>query len=250
MKDLKGKVVFITGGNSGIGKAAALAFSREGVKVALCARRQKEGEEVVASIKKAGGEAIFIKADVSVEQDVIAAIEQTLKTYGSLDLAFNNAGISGKIEPLHLCTNENWQAIMDVNLKGTFYCLREEIKHMLAAGGGVIVNNASMGGLVGHPGGASIYSASKHAVIGLTKCAALEYARQNIRVNAVCPSIIDTPLIAGLPEQAHKVIADQHPIGRIGTPEEVAGLVVFLCSEAASFLTGLAVPVDGGFFAT
>ncbi len=246
---LKGKVALITGGNSGIGKATALAFAQQGVNVSICARRKKEGEEVVKMIKEAGGEAIFIKVDVTRKEEIDAAIDRTIETFGSLDFAFNNAGISGKQTALHRCTDENWRNIMEINLTGVFYCMRSEISYMLDHDGGVVVNMSSMGGLVGNPAGVGAYGASKHGVIGLTRNAALEYAQQNIRVNAVCPAIIQTPLVDDLSENVKNQIAAMHPIGRIGTPEEVAGMVVFLCSDEASFMTGLAVPIDGGFYA-
>jgi len=249
MNGLKGKVALVTGGTSGIGKATVLAFAHAGTKVSICARRQKEGEEVIKMVEELGGEAIFVHADVSKEEDAAVFVDKTVKAFGQLNFAFNNAGISGIQGPIHLCTNENWQKTISVNLTGVFNCLKSEVAFMLEHGGGAIVNMSSLGGIIGNPTGVGAYCASKHGVIGLTRCAALEYAQRNIRINAVCPSVIETPMIDGIPEHVWKEIVRIHPIGRMGTPEEVASAVLFLCSKEASFITGIAFPIDGGAFA-
>lgn len=249
MKGLRDKVVLITGGNSGIGKATALAFAEEGTKVSICARRQKEGEAVENMVKDLGGEAIFIKTDVTKNEDIIAALNKTVEAFGSLDFAFNNAGVGGSMGPLHLRSDEDWNETIAVNLTAVFRCMKYEIGYMLEHGGGRIVNMSSMGGLTGMPTGAAPYGASKHGVIGLTKCAALEYAQQDIRVNAICPAVIETPMIDHIPREVWTEIGRIHPVGRMGTPEEVAGMVVYLCCEEAAFMTGGAIPIDGGAYA-
>ena len=247
----EGKVALVTGGNSGIGRATALAFARESAKVVIAARRAPEGEETVGMIIQAGGEALFVKTDVSKASDVEALMRKTVETYGRLDCAFNNAGVYGTEVPVHEYTEEDWEYVMSINLKGVWLCMRSEIRQMLKQGGGAIVNDSSTSGLVGGLR-ESAYVASKHGVIGLTKAAALEYARDGIRVNAVCPGWIRTPMvesiIAGNPERERQIIAEE-PVGRMGTPEEVAEAVVWLCSDAASFVTGHSMAVDGGMLA-
>jgi len=247
-----GKVAVVTGGGSGIGRSTALAFSREGAKVVVADVTVEGGEETVSLVKKAGGEAIFVKTDVSKSAEVEALVNKTVATYGRLDCAHNNAGIGGRMVPIVEDTEENWDRVIAINLTGVWYCLKYEIPQMLKQGGGAIVNTASDAGLVGVRRTAT-YCASKHGVVGLTKTAALEYAKQNIRVNTVCPGPIDTPLLRGgtdrpLPRFAEKMMSAQ-PGGRLGQPEEIAEAVVWLCSDAASFVTGHAMSVDGGYMA-
>lgn len=245
---LEGKIALITGGSSGIGRATALAFARRGGKVVIADVDIKGGEETVRMIKEMRGEALFVKTDVSKAAEVEAVINKAVKTYGRLDCAHNNAGIGtlGARPFTAECTEENWDRIISINLKGVWLCMKYEIPQMLKQGGGAIVNTSSVAGLVGLAG-ASTYAASKHGVIGLTKTAALEYAPKGIRINAVCPGLIHTPLIERISSKGPDFEkARLGPIGRMGTPEEVAEAVVWLCSEAASFVTGHAMAVDGG----
>ncbi|MEH6726645.1 MAG: glucose 1-dehydrogenase [Hyphomicrobiales bacterium] len=252
---VSGKNALITGSGGGIGRATARKFSTEGAKVVVSDITSEGGEETVRLIRADGGEAVFIQADCASPEDVDALIAGAVAQYGSLDCVCNNAGIEGKIAPFAEQTIENYDAIMNVNARGTFLCLRAEIREMLRSGGGSIVNLASIAGLIGFPGLAP-YTASKHAVNGLTKNAALEYGKSGIRVNSVCPGGIDTRMLDSLAEQAtsgqqtsQQMMDPLHPIGRIGTPEEVAALIVWLCSDQASFMTGANIPVDGGYVA-
>lgn len=243
------KVAIVTGGSFGIGRATAIAFARAGATVVIA--DWISDNETLDRIATMNGNAIFIKCDVSNEDDVKKMVEQTIARFGRLDFAFNNAGVEGQAAVTHECTIENWEKTTGINLKGAWLCMKYEIPEMLKQGKGAIVNNASIAGLVGFPN-IPAYVASKHGVIGLTKNAALEYAKQNIRVNAVCPGVIKTPMIdrfTGNNKEVEKQFASQEPIGRLGQPEEVADAVIWLCSDASSFVTGNAIPVDGGWTA-
>jgi NAD(P)-dependent dehydrogenase (short-subunit alcohol dehydrogenase family) len=250
-KEFEGKVALVTGGGSGIGRASAIALAREGAKVVIGNRNVQRGEETVAMIKKAGGEASFKKTDVLVTKDIEALVGHAMETYGGLDLAFNNAGVEGDIAPLVDQTEASYHAVMDVNVKGVWLSMKYEIPRMLERGGGAIVNCSSVAGLIGFPNMA-IYMASKHAVIGLTKVAALEYSAQGIRINAVNPAVIDTEMVDRLAEglsMKKDELIQFHPIGRLGRAEEIAEAVVWLCSNKSSFVTGHSLIVDGGFTA-
>ena len=250
MASLSGKVAIVTGGSSGIGRATAIAFAREGAKVVVASRREKEGQETVKQVQSAGSEGFFIKTDVSKETDVSAMVEKTIATYGHLDYAFNNAGIEQIPTPLVEQTEETFDQVMDINVKGVWLCMKHQIPQMLVSGGGAIVNMSSISGMIG-ASGLPIYVASKHAVLGLTKSVALEYAKEGIRINAVCPGMIETDLLDRVfanQEVKERLIA-MHPIGRVGKPEEIAEAVVWLCSDKASFVTGQSLPLDGGYVA-
>ncbi len=245
------KVVLITGATSGIGKVSALAFAKAGAKVVVSGRREAEGQAVVSEIKAAGGEATFVKADVAVEADVEALVAKTVATYGRIDVAFNNAGVehSGSVVE---ATEADYRYVFDINVWGVLNSMKHEIPVMLKQGGGVIINTSSAVGYVAMAG-ASIYVASKHAVEGLTKAAALEYAKQGIRVNAVAPAAIETDMMnrftGGGSEEALTYMRTLHPVGRLGRSEEIANAVLFLASDGASFITGTSLKVDGGFLA-
>jgi NAD(P)-dependent dehydrogenase (short-subunit alcohol dehydrogenase family) len=246
-----GKVVLVTGSGSGIGRAAALAFAREGASVMIADCDMVTGEETAALVKKTGSEAVFEACDVSKDSEVEALIRKTVKAFGRLDYAHNNAGIDGDRAFTTDCSFENWAHILAVNLTGVWLCMKHEIPEMLRHGGGAIVNTASIAGLVGLKG-LPAYVASKHGVVGLTKTVALEYAKSGIRCNAVCPGLIRTPMIerhARADTEAEAELLTGQPTGRMGTPEEVAEAVVWLCSDAASFVTGHAMVVDGAYLA-
>jgi NAD(P)-dependent dehydrogenase (short-subunit alcohol dehydrogenase family) len=246
-----GKVALVTGGATGIGLATAKAFAKEGAKVVISGRTEKTGKEAIRTIEAAGGKAIFVQGDVGRSADVKTLIARTLETYGRLDIAFNNAGTEGTTigRPLAEQDEDNYEAIFSANVRGVFLSMRHEIPAMLAGGGGVIVNNSSIAGLVAFPG-VSLYVASKHAVIGLTKTAAVEYGKQGIRVNAVAPAAIETGMLDRFMETVPRdMLASLHPIGRLGTPEEIAAGVLWLCSPGASFVTGHTLAIDGGFTA-
>jgi len=244
---LEGKVALVTGASSGIGRATALAFAREGARVVFSDVNAEGGEETVSMISKAGGEGIFVHADVSKAADVEAMGNKTIMVYGRLDCAFNNAGIAVGGGPIHEDSEENWNRIISINLKGVWLCMKYEIPQMLKQGEGAIVNTSSVAGLVGYAIN-PIYSASKHGIVGLTKSAALQYAKAGIRINVVCPGIILTPMVHDLSEDSEleKWALGHVPEGRLGKPEEVAAAVVWLCSDTTSYVTGAVIPVDGG----
>jgi NAD(P)-dependent dehydrogenase (short-subunit alcohol dehydrogenase family) len=249
--ELRGKVAIVTGGTSGIGRDAAVLFAKVGAKVVVAGRREAEGKETIDLIRAAGGDGLFVKTDVSRAADVRALVQKTVEKFGRLDVAFNNAGIEGSWSPIAEQSEEDWDSTIDINLKGVWLCLKYEIQQMLKqGGGGAIVNMASVAGFIGSAGAAT-YCASKHGVMALTKSAALETARSGIRVNVVCPAVIETPMgerLWGAPE-AKKFALGLHPIGRFGRPEEIADAVVWMCSDGASFMTGQSLVLDGGFLA-
>jgi NAD(P)-dependent dehydrogenase (short-subunit alcohol dehydrogenase family) len=251
MGTMDGKVAIVTGASAGIGRAAALAFAREGASVVVADVDVERGDKVAAEVQGLGADALSVRTDVADAGDVAHMVRRTVDRFGRLDYAFNNAGTEGAPAPTGECAIDNWTRTIGINLTGVFLCMREEIPAMLATGGGAIVNNSSVAGLVGFPG-IPAYVASKHGVIGLTKTAALDYATQGIRVNAVCPGIIDTEMVTrftnGDAAAAEQLLLAE-PVGRMGTPEEVADTVVWLCSDGAAFVTGHALAVDGGFVA-
>jgi NAD(P)-dependent dehydrogenase (short-subunit alcohol dehydrogenase family) len=244
-----GRVAFVTGGGSGIGRATALAFARAGASVAVADVSEKGTQETARLIEGQGGPALAVKCDVTRTEDIKAALDKTAETFGRLDFAFNNAGIEPKKPaPTADYDEEEWNRIIDIDLRGIFLCMKYEIPLILKQGGGAIVNTSSGAGIIGIKGSPA-YTAAKHGVIGLTKAAALDYAAQNIRINAVCPGYIATPMMdrftGGTPEGRAKVISEE-PIGRMGKPEEIAEAVLWLCSEAAGFVVGHALVMDGG----
>ncbi|MEI2582610.1 SDR family oxidoreductase [Scytonema sp. PRP1] len=248
---LKDKVALVTGGTSGIGRATAIAYAQQQAKVVVVGRRMDEGEETVRLIKEAGGEAIFVQADVTKEADVKAMVEKAVGAFGRLDIAFNNAGTVGENPSLIEQIEAEYDRTMNVNVKGVWLSMKYEIAQMLKQGSGAIVNMASAVGIVAFPI-QPLYAASKHAVVGLTKAAALQYAKAGIRINAVAPAAIETDMLkaaTGGQDEVRAYITGLHPIGRIGTPLEVANAVLFLSSDLASFVTGETLMVDGGYVA-
>lgn len=245
------KVVLITGGTSGIGESAAVLFAGHGAKVVVAGRREQLGAAVVQRIKSAGGEATFVKTDVTSEEEVKGLVDQTVEKYGRIDVAFNNAGVeaAGMVTDFSV---DDYRKVFDINVLGVFLSMKYEIQQMLQQGGGVIVNTSSILGHVAVPG-ASIYNASKHAVEGMTKTAALEYAQQGIRINAVAPGATATDMIdrfAGKEgAESREALAAQHPMNRLATSEEIAAAVAYLASDGASFTNGVSLPVDGGYLA-
>ena len=247
MNRLQGKVVIVTGGNAGIGRAAAQLFAREGASVVVAARREKEGHAVSDGIVRDGGEAIFVRMDVAIAEDHRNLVARAVDVFGKLDLAFNNAGTEQFGQSIVDLAEEEWDRVLTVNLKGVFLGMKYQIPAMLAAGGGAIVNTSSVGGLVATPG-LSAYQASKHGVIGLTKVAAMECATQGIRVNAICPGGTRSDMFDRwiADPVVHAQVLAAHPMGRFSDPMEQAEVALFLLSDAASFVTGVALPVDGG----
>ena len=257
MKEFTNKVALVTGGSSGIGRATAIAFAKKGAKVVIASRRVQESEQIVQLVKECGSEAIFLQTDVTHDTQVKNLISKTVEIYGRLDYAFNNAGTPGLLNPTIDDGEENWNHVIDTNVKGVWLSMKYEIHQMLNQGGGAIVNNAYIRGIIGGrqdktttqaQHNSHFYCASKHAVIGLTKSLALEYAQSGVRINAVCPGTIETPMVKqALSKERQKNYAKQYPLGRLGQPEEIAEAVVWLCSEAASFVIGYSLVLDGGF---
>jgi NAD(P)-dependent dehydrogenase (short-subunit alcohol dehydrogenase family) len=251
MSEWAGKVALVTGGTSGIGRETAVLFAQRGARVVVAGRREVEGKAVVELIRRNGGEAVFVKTDVALAADVKALVERTVDAFGGLDCAFNNAGVEGKWTPIVEQAEADWDTTIDINLKGTWLCLKYEMQQMLKQGRpGAIVNNSSVAGFIGS-NGAAAYCATKHGVLGLTKSAALEVAQNGIRVNAVCPAVIETPMsdrLFGSPAVQQWVLG-LHPIGRFGKSLEVAEAVVWMCSSAAGFMTGQSLVLDGGLLA-
>lgn len=250
----KDKVVIVTGGNSGIGRAICLEFASHGAKVVLTARREKEGQEVLDEIRKMGGEGLFVKCDVSKSSDVENMVKQTISTFGKLDYAVNNAADGGVSKKVTDYPEDRFDSVIAVNLKGTWLCMKYEIPEMLKNGKGAIVNMSAGSGIIGYRM-IGPYAASKHAVNGLTKTAALEFAKKNIRINALCPGGVDTWMLSGLfkatgdYDNARKQMEMQHPMNRIASPEEIAKSTLWLCSDESSFVTGAIIPIDGGLTA-
>jgi NAD(P)-dependent dehydrogenase (short-subunit alcohol dehydrogenase family) len=246
--DLKNRIALITGGTTGIGRDTAVLFAKNGAKVVVSGRRESEGNETIALVRAAGGDGFFVRSDVSKPSDVQSLVAKTVEKFGRLDIAFNNAGIEGQWKPIIEQSEEDWDSVININLKGVWLSLKYEIIQMLKQGsGGAIVNMSSVAGLMG-AGGAGIYVASKHGVIGLTRTAALEYATKGIRVNAVCPAVIETAMAErafGDPAVSKRILA-QHPIGRFGKPTEIAEAVLWMCSDKSSFMTGHYIVLDGG----
>jgi NAD(P)-dependent dehydrogenase (short-subunit alcohol dehydrogenase family) len=249
-RSLANRTAIVTGGASGIGRAVALAYARDGARVVVSDIDEDRGAETVELIEQAtsGAEAVFLRADVSRPDDHEALVAAAVERFGALHVACNNAGIAGELAPVAEMSVDGWRKVIAINLDGVFYAMRAQIPRMLEAGGGTIVNMASILGQVGTANSAG-YVAAKHGVVGLTKTAALEYASQGIRVNAVGPGYIDTPLLEDLPDEARDALVDLHPIGRLGRAEEVAELVAWLSGERASFVQGAYFPVDGGYLA-
>jgi NAD(P)-dependent dehydrogenase (short-subunit alcohol dehydrogenase family) len=249
--DLQGKVAIVTGGTSGIGRDTSVLFAKSGARIVVAGRREAEGRETVDMVRAAGGDALFVKTDVARAVEVQSLVQKTVAHFGRVDIAFNNAGIEGAWQPIVEQSEEDWDRTIDINLKGVWLCLKYELQQMIRqGGGGAIVNMSSIAGLIG-AAGAATYCASKHGVLALTKAAAQEGARHKIRVNAICPAVIETPMgdrLFGAPE-IKKVALTFYPMGRYGLPMEVAEAVLWMSSDRASFMTGQSLVLDGGFLA-
>jgi NAD(P)-dependent dehydrogenase (short-subunit alcohol dehydrogenase family) len=241
-----GRVAFVTGAASGIGRATAVAFAEEGARVAVLDRSREALQRTAEAIREAGAEVLVLACDIARPEEVAAAVAETVATFGRLDIAFNNAGVENVAAPVAEIALDDWDRILDINLRGTFVCMKHEIAQMLRQGGGVIVNTASGAGIRGVAGGAG-YAASKHAVIGLTKSAALDYATANIRVNAVLPGNIATPMMDRFTGGDLRKAIDLEPVGRLGRPEEIAEAVLWMSADLGAFVTGAAISVDGGW---
>ena len=240
------KVAFVTGAASGIGRATAVAFATEGARVAILDLTENALSETADAVRNAGAQVLTIACDVSKPKQVEAAIRQVIETFGRLDIAFNNAGVENKAAPVAEIELDEWDRILDINLRGTFVCMKHELAQMVRQGSGVIVNTSSGAGVRGVAGGAS-YAASKHAIIGLTKSAALDYAKQNIRVNAILPGNIETPMMDRFTNGDIQKAIDLEPVGRLGKPEEIAHAVLWMSADLGGFVTGAAISVDGGW---
>jgi NAD(P)-dependent dehydrogenase (short-subunit alcohol dehydrogenase family) len=243
-----GKVAFVTGAASGIGRATAVAFASAGATVAVADVSEQGNRETAGRIEDQGGRVLVVRCDVTSGQDIKAALDQTFDAFGRLDIAFNNAGVEQPVGPAAEVSEEEWDRILDINLRGVFLCMKHEIPLMLQQGGGAIVNTSSGAGVTAVKGQAA-YTAAKHGVIGLTKAGALDYAQANLRINAVCPGIIDTAMMqrfTGDSAEGRQRVIGQEPVGRMGTPEEIAGAVLWMCSDAAAFVVGHALVIDGG----
>jgi NAD(P)-dependent dehydrogenase (short-subunit alcohol dehydrogenase family) len=248
---LEGKTAIITGGASGIGEASVKVFAREGAMITIADINEAQGEKLARMIKEMGSDALFVRTDISSREDVEMMVKKTVEHFGRLDCAFNNAGLEGKQATTAEISEDEWDRIMGINLKGAWFCMKYEIEYMLKHGGGAIVNTSSAAGLMGFPG-LSAYTASKHGLLGLTKTAAMEYASRNIRINAICPGVIRTPMVdrfLGGNKELEAHFIEKEPVGRMGLPQEIAEAAMWLCSDKASFVTGASIPVDGGMTA-
>ncbi|MDX6806926.1 glucose 1-dehydrogenase [Terrihabitans rhizophilus] len=241
-----GKVAFITGAASGIGRATAMAFATEGARLSILDRTEDPLRETADAVRRAGGEVLIVACDVSQPDEVERAIARTVETFGRLDIAFNNAGVENKAAPVADIDLDEWDRILDINLRGTFVCMKHELAQMVRQGGGVVINTSSGAGVRGVAGGAA-YAASKHAIIGLTKSAALDYAKSNIRVNAILPGNIETPMMDRFTGGDIQKAIDLEPVGRLGKPEEIANAVLWMSADLGAFVTGAAISVDGGW---